>query len=119
MFTRAGKMNFLSEQDDFLSGQNDFFRTANQPISVSHLSQPYNNDYYLLLFFNKREKQQKLNELDVVVTIKLHQIQYIINNLLPQDLSICLVFISSDQQRLQKRIKELELEKAEQKRLFR
>ena len=32
MFTRAGKMNFLS-------GQDDFFQTANQPISVRHLSQ--------------------------------------------------------------------------------
>ena len=39
--------------------------------------------------------------------------------MLPQDLSTCLVFVSSHQQRLQKRIKELEQEKAEQKRLFR
>ncbi|XP_028405556.1 cilia- and flagella-associated protein 44-like [Dendronephthya gigantea] len=67
----------------------------------------------------QREKQQKLNELDVVVTLKLHQIQYIVNNTMPQDLSTCLVFISSDQERLQKRIKELEQEKAEQKKLFR
>ena len=35
MFTWEGKMNFLS-------GQDDFFQTANQPISVRHLSQPYN-----------------------------------------------------------------------------
>ncbi len=27
---------------NFLSGQDDFFRTGNQPISVRHLSQPYN-----------------------------------------------------------------------------
>ena len=26
----------------FLSGQDDFFETANQPIIVRHLSQPYN-----------------------------------------------------------------------------
>ncbi len=26
---------------NFLSGQDDFFQTANQPISVRHLSQPY------------------------------------------------------------------------------
>jgi hypothetical protein len=26
----------------FLSGQDDFFQTANQPISVRHLCQPYN-----------------------------------------------------------------------------
>ena len=35
MFTRACKMNFLRRQDDF-------FRTANQPISVRHSSQSYN-----------------------------------------------------------------------------
>ena len=33
-------MNFLTGQDDFrfLSGLHDFFQTANQPISVRHLS---------------------------------------------------------------------------------
>ncbi len=31
---------------NFLSGQDDFFRTGNQPISVRHLSQPYNNSDY-------------------------------------------------------------------------
>ena len=36
----------------FLSGQDDFFQTANQPISVRHLSQPYNkNTYYLYIIF--------------------------------------------------------------------
>ena len=30
----------------FLSGQDDFFQTANQPISVRHLSEPYNKNYY-------------------------------------------------------------------------
>ena len=29
----------------FLSGQDDFFQTANEPISVRHLSQPYNKLY--------------------------------------------------------------------------
>ena len=36
----------------FLSGQDDFFETANQPISVRHLSQPYNKmtkKYYLCM----------------------------------------------------------------------
>ena len=28
---------------NFLSGQDDFFQTGNQPISVRHLSEPYNN----------------------------------------------------------------------------
>ena len=31
---------------NFLSGQDDFFRTGNQPISVRHLSQPYNKLCY-------------------------------------------------------------------------
>ena len=30
------------------------------------------------------EKQQKLNELDIVVTLNLHQIQHVINGVLPQ-----------------------------------
>ena len=32
---------------NFLSGQDDFFRTGNQPISVRHLSQPYNKYIYI------------------------------------------------------------------------
>ena len=67
----------------------------------------------------QREKQQKLNELDVVVVLRLHQIQYMLNSALPQDLSQCLVFNSPGLIRLQHRIKELEKEKAEQKRLYR
>ena len=31
---------------NFLSGQDDFFQTGNQPISVRHLSQPYNKTNY-------------------------------------------------------------------------
>jgi hypothetical protein len=42
-------MNFLSGQDEFLSGQDDFFQTGNQPISVRHLSQPYNKISYTTL----------------------------------------------------------------------
>ncbi|KAL4229263.1 hypothetical protein ACF0H5_012303 [Mactra antiquata] len=61
------------------------------------------------------EKQQKLNELDVVVSLKLHQIQYMINGILPQDLSQTLVFESNGVTRLQMRIKELEQEKYSQK----
>ena len=33
----------------FLSGQDDFFQTANQPISVRHLSEPYNKLMYVCL----------------------------------------------------------------------
>ncbi|CAH1796965.1 unnamed protein product [Owenia fusiformis] len=61
------------------------------------------------------EKQRKLNELDVVVTLRLHQIQHMVNGVLPQDLSSCLVFDESGLVRLQHRIKELEHEKAMQK----
>ena len=39
-------MNFLSGQDEFLRGQDEFFQTANQPISVRHLSLPYNKSKY-------------------------------------------------------------------------
>ena len=34
----------------FLSGQDDFFQTANQPISVRHLSEPYNNKMKIFEF---------------------------------------------------------------------
>uniref|UniRef100_A0A7M5XG43 Uncharacterized protein n=1 Tax=Clytia hemisphaerica TaxID=252671 RepID=A0A7M5XG43_9CNID len=66
----------------------------------------------------QREKQQKLNELDVVVTLKLDQIQYVLNNALPQDLSKCLIIRGSFLNRLQRRIKELEREKVTQKQLY-
>ena len=69
----------------------------------------------LICLIFQLEKQQKLNELDVVVTLKLHQIQYMINGLLPQDLSQTLVFESSGVVRLQQRIHELEHEKSLQK----
>ncbi|KAK3588814.1 hypothetical protein CHS0354_028462 [Potamilus streckersoni] len=61
------------------------------------------------------EKQQKLNDLDVVVSLKLHQIQYMVNGVLPQDLSQTLIFDSSGVVRLQGRIKELQQEKHLQK----
>lgn len=67
----------------------------------------------------QREKQQKLNELDVVVVLRLNQVQYMVNNAIAQDLSPCLVFCGSGLNQLQHRIKELEKEKHEQKRLYR
>lgn len=69
--------------------------------------------------FLQREKQQKLNELDVLVVLRLSQIQYMLNSTIPQDLSPCLVFTGYGLVRLQHRIKELEKEKADQKRLYR
>ncbi|KAH9503837.1 Cilia- and flagella-associated protein 44 [Bulinus truncatus] len=65
------------------------------------------------------EKQRKLNELIVVATLRFHQIQYIINGILPHDLSPALVFESNRLVQLQHRIKELEHEKFLQKRQMR
>ncbi|CAG5122902.1 unnamed protein product, partial [Candidula unifasciata] len=65
------------------------------------------------------EKQRKLNELIIVATLKLHQIQHIVNEALPHDLSSVLVFASKEMDRLQLRIKELEHEKLLQKKQMR
>ena len=60
MFTRAGKMTFLS-------GQDDFFRTANQPISVRHLSQPYNNPLVYFLLYNENSKTGNVSSSQICV----------------------------------------------------
>ncbi|XP_077051647.1 cilia- and flagella-associated protein 44 [Siphateles boraxobius] len=65
-----------------------------------------------------REKQQRLNEVDVVVPLRLHQIEYVNNGLLPAKLDSALVLNTADLQRLQKRIKELQEEKTEQRELY-
>ena len=64
------------------------------------------------------EKQQKINELDTVVTLYLHQIQYVVNGSLPSDLCQCLVFSNTAMSQLQCRIAELESEKLEQQKLY-
>ena len=64
------------------------------------------------------EKQQKLNELDTVVTLYLHQVQYVVGDSLPLDLAPCLVFSSNAMRRLQCRIAELETEKLEQQKHY-
>ncbi|XP_070551975.1 cilia- and flagella-associated protein 44-like isoform X2 [Ptychodera flava] len=64
------------------------------------------------------EKQQKLNELHVVVALKLHQIEYMVNGVVPQDLQHCLVFTCAGMVRLQRRIRELKDEKASQRRHY-
>ncbi|KAI0234101.1 Cilia- and flagella-associated protein 44, partial [Lamellibrachia satsuma] len=61
------------------------------------------------------EKQRKLNELDVVVILKLHQILHISNASIAPDLTPCLVFESYNVVKLAHRIKELEQEKGMQK----
>ncbi|TPX71174.1 hypothetical protein SpCBS45565_g01378 [Spizellomyces sp. 'palustris'] len=59
------------------------------------------------------QKQQKLNELDVVVPLRLHQMQYLERNTLPTDLSPALVFVNEGLSKLRNRIKELQQEKAD------
>ncbi|XP_072902159.1 cilia- and flagella-associated protein 44 isoform X2 [Hemitrygon akajei] len=66
----------------------------------------------------QREKQQKLNELYVVVPLKLHQIEYIVNGDMPNDLVSGLVFTSMALTSLQNRIKELHVETTEQRQLY-
>ncbi|XP_046733325.1 cilia- and flagella-associated protein 44 isoform X1 [Silurus meridionalis] len=65
-----------------------------------------------------RDKQQKLNELDVVVPLRLHQIEYMTNSEIPSDLSMALVINVADVSRLHERIKELHLEKIAQRQLY-
>ena len=62
------------------------------------------------------EKQGKLNQLQIIVILKMHQIEYLISNVLPNDLSEALVFERNGLIRLQNRIHELNDEKAQQSR---
>ncbi|XP_060090627.1 cilia- and flagella-associated protein 44 [Heteronotia binoei] len=66
----------------------------------------------------QREKQRRLNELDVVVPLKLHQVEYIVNGEIPADLSQALVFTNESLVNLQKRITTLQHEKVEQRDLY-
>ncbi|KAJ1559074.1 Cilia- and flagella-associated protein 44, partial [Nowakowskiella sp. JEL0078] len=59
------------------------------------------------------QKQQKLNELDVVVPLRIHQLQYLEKSSLPLDLSAALVFVNEGLFKLKSRIKELQQEKAD------
>ncbi|XP_067282839.1 cilia- and flagella-associated protein 44 isoform X3 [Pseudorasbora parva] len=62
-----------------------------------------------------REKQQRLNEIDVVVPLRLHQIEYVNDGLSLGKLDSALVLNTADLQHLQKRIEELQEEKTEQR----
>ncbi|KAM8976941.1 cilia- and flagella-associated protein 44 [Pelodytes ibericus] len=66
----------------------------------------------------QREKQQKLNELHVVVPLKLHQVDYMVNGEIPSDLSQALIFSHQSLEGLQQRIRELQLEKVEKRELY-
>jgi hypothetical protein len=57
------------------------------------------------------QKQRKLNELDVVVPLRLHQIQYLENGEFNTDLSNALVFVKDGLRKLKNRMKELTQEK--------
>ncbi|TMS08587.1 cilia- and flagella-associated protein 44 [Larimichthys crocea] len=65
-----------------------------------------------------REKHQKMNELDVVFPLRLHQIEFVTNDSVPSDLSPALVLNQMELSRLQERIKQLQEEKSQQKDLY-
>ncbi|XP_028640393.1 cilia- and flagella-associated protein 44, partial [Grammomys surdaster] len=65
----------------------------------------------------QREKQQRLNELLVVIPLKLHQIEYVVFGEVPEDLSGTLVFSNHSLDRLQERIIQLQEENAKQQKL--
>ncbi|KAM6902317.1 cilia- and flagella-associated protein 44 [Xenentodon cancila] len=62
-----------------------------------------------------KEKQQKMKELDVVIPLRLHQIEFVTNGSVPSDLSEALVLDKTEQLRLQERIQQLKVEKLSQK----
>ncbi|KAM5335444.1 cilia- and flagella-associated protein 44 isoform 2-T2 [Glossophaga mutica] len=65
----------------------------------------------------QREKQQRLNELLVVIPLKLHQIEHVIFGEIPSDLSGTLVFSNRSLGRLQERIVQLQEENTKQQKL--
>ncbi|XP_070707121.1 cilia- and flagella-associated protein 44 [Pempheris klunzingeri] len=65
-----------------------------------------------------REKQQKINDLDVVVTLRLSQIEYVTNGSLPSDLSSALLVDRAELKRLQERVKQLQVEVCKEKDLY-
>uniref|UniRef100_A0A8B9S2J3 Cilia- and flagella-associated protein 44 n=1 Tax=Apteryx owenii TaxID=8824 RepID=A0A8B9S2J3_APTOW len=66
----------------------------------------------------QREKQQRLNELHVVVPLKLHQVEYLVSGEIPSDFSQALVFTNQSLEYLQKRIVDLQNEKIMQREIF-
>ncbi|XP_047648289.1 cilia- and flagella-associated protein 44 isoform X1 [Phacochoerus africanus] len=65
----------------------------------------------------QREKQQQLNELLVVIPLKLHQIEHVVYGEIPSDLSGTLVFSNHSLGRLQERIVQLQEENSKQQKL--
>ncbi|EFB27680.1 hypothetical protein PANDA_005567, partial [Ailuropoda melanoleuca] len=65
----------------------------------------------------QREKQQRLNELLVVIPLKLHQVEHVVFGEIPNDLSGTLVFSNHSLGRLQERIVQLHEENSKQQKL--
>ncbi|XP_061603630.1 cilia- and flagella-associated protein 44-like [Phyllopteryx taeniolatus] len=65
-----------------------------------------------------REKQQKMNQLDVVVPLRAHQIEFDIAVQMPADLSSALLLNRTELERLQERVKQLEVEKNQQREVY-
>ncbi|KAK1343893.1 hypothetical protein QTO34_014449 [Cnephaeus nilssonii] len=65
----------------------------------------------------QREKQQQLNEILVVIPLKLHQIEHVVFGEIPTDLSGTLVFSNHSLSRLQGRIVQLQEENSKQQKL--
>uniref|UniRef100_A0A8C2YF38 Cilia- and flagella-associated protein 44 n=1 Tax=Coturnix japonica TaxID=93934 RepID=A0A8C2YF38_COTJA len=63
-------------------------------------------------------KQQQMNDLDVVVPLKLHQVEYFFNGEIPKDFSQALVFTSQSLGYLQKRIVDLHHENIKQREIY-
>ncbi|XP_029902729.1 cilia- and flagella-associated protein 44 [Myripristis murdjan] len=62
-----------------------------------------------------REKQQKMNDLDVAIPLRLHQIEFVSNGRVSSNLSLALVMNRSVLHRLQERIKELQVETSQER----
>ncbi|KAM9388219.1 cilia- and flagella-associated protein 44 [Phaethornis superciliosus] len=65
------------------------------------------------------EKQQRMNDLYVVVPLKLHQVEYLVNGEMPNDFSQALVFTNHSLEYLQKRVVDLRNEKRMQRETYR
>jgi len=63
----------------------------------------------------QKEKQQALNQIDVIVNLKMHQIEYLVDRRIPDDTSAGLVFSSRELERLKNRIHEMDQERLELK----